>query len=92
MRRVEELEDEGVVLWRASLSEHDLTEVVDVHVDAAVDSADDYDVEMIVTHRVEHELSEIEDTPDRLAEIQDRAPLEVTVDELDRWSGIGRGS
>ena len=92
MRRVEELEDEGVVLWHASISEHDLTEVVDVHVDPAVESAEDYDVEMIVTHRVEHELDEIEDTPDRLAEVRDRAPLEVSIDELDRWSGVGRGS
>ncbi len=89
MRRVEELEDDGVVLWHATVSEYDLTEVVEVHVDPAVDETDDYDVEQIVAHRVEHELDEIEESPDRLGELQDRAPLEVSVDELDRWAGTG---
>jgi hypothetical protein len=91
VRRVEELEGDEIVLWHASVSEHDISEVIEVHVDAAVDSAEDYDVEEVVRFRVEHELDEIEDTPERLGELRERGPLEVTVDELDRWSGTGRG-
>jgi hypothetical protein len=91
VRRVEELEDDGVVLWRASLSEHDVSEVIDVHVDDAVDSADDYDVEQIVMNRVEEELAELPDDPERLGELRARSPIEITTQDLEGWEGVGRG-
>ena len=88
VRRVRDLDEEDGGLWHATVSEADASEVVDVHVDGSVESAGDFDLEQVVKHRIEHELDELPDGPERLAQLQERAPIHIGLDELERWRGL----
>jgi hypothetical protein len=88
VRRVEELDEEGAVLWHASVIDGDASEVVEVHVDPALDSDDEIEIERVVADRVQRERDELPPGRDGLRELRERGPIRIGSDELERWRGM----